>query len=152
MNNSYIKRDQFDFIESVEYQVSFAHGPIANINPIQSFHFYDYIMSQHNESMGAYEVDFLDFDFLPFMQLQQQVDAAEMWMKGMADAAINNNVSIQLCMELPRYLIAEFPPKCLFLNCVTSVICFNLSNSLLSLMPVQVKMIFPMLAIGGTLP
>lgn len=102
VNNNYAKRKQFDFIESLDYHLSFMSGPIADIMPNQSYTFYDYIMSQHVKSMGAYEVDFLDIDFLPFVQLQQKVDAAEMWMKGMSDAATKYNVSIQLCMELPR--------------------------------------------------
>lgn len=102
MNNSYVKRKQFDFIDSLNFQLGYARGPIANVVPSQSYKFYDYIMSQHNQSMGAYEVDFLDFQFLPFLQLQQQIDWSEMWMKGMADAALKHNVSMQLCMELPK--------------------------------------------------
>ena len=102
VHNNYVTRKQFDFIDSLDFQLSYARGPIANVEPHQSYQFYDYIMSQYSRSMGAYEVDFLDFQFLLFLELQEQVDAAEIWMKGMTDAALKHNVSVQLCMELPR--------------------------------------------------
>ncbi|XP_062516980.1 uncharacterized protein LOC134192275 [Corticium candelabrum] len=105
VHNNYVTRKQFDFIDSLDFQLSYARGPIANVEPHQSYQFYDYIMSQYSRSMGAYEVDFLDFQFLLFLELQEQVDAAEIWMKGMTDAALKHNVSVQLCMELPSDLL-----------------------------------------------
>eukprot|EP00118_Oscarella_pearsei_P005534 m.25502 g.25502 ORF g.25502 m.25502 type:complete len:805 (+) comp28821_c0_seq1:115-2529(+) len=104
--NVYAANKSFEFLTSFPFNVGWARGPIADVVPAQSADFYDAIMSQHAESMGGFELDFTDFQFLLFTELQQSVSgSAEMWMKGIADAALKHNVSMQLCMELPNDLL-----------------------------------------------
>lgn len=47
---------------------------------------------------NTYEIDFLDKNFLGCSPCMESVDAADLYYAGMANAALERNISIQYCL------------------------------------------------------
>eukprot|EP01060_Flectonema_neradi_P034904 TRINITY_DN6260_c1_g1_i2.p1 TRINITY_DN6260_c1_g1~~TRINITY_DN6260_c1_g1_i2.p1 ORF type:complete len:789 (+),score=122.23 TRINITY_DN6260_c1_g1_i2:47-2413(+) len=110
-NSTYWKENggKWDATYSIDYNAGWAQGQLANIHPDSSFDFYNSVFqkgrSQHG--MAEFEIDFLDFNYLLFPLFLQNHTASEDWLRGMADAAHTNNMTIQYCMTLPSDLLVS---------------------------------------------
>jgi hypothetical protein len=62
-------------------------------------------------NMLHFEVDFMDIQFGEYVEYVTEPGEHRKWLKGMADAALALNVSVQYCMPLPGHMLQtlEFP-------------------------------------------
>eukprot|EP00054_Salpingoeca_dolichothecata_P014646 m.83117 g.83117 ORF g.83117 m.83117 type:complete len:135 (+) comp21099_c0_seq3:224-628(+) len=92
----------------------FKQGKVCQVSAASSYAFYRALF-EHGITMGmtAYEVDFLMVDFLLTQAFVEDAFSAEAWMTGMATAALELNVTIQYCWELPSDLLQalKFPVR-----------------------------------------
>jgi len=58
-----------------------------------------------SQGMGAFEVDFLNYNFQLYSRFRSEPGAHAAWLKGMDDAAVEVGISIQYCMTLPQQLV-----------------------------------------------
>ena len=72
-----------------------------------SFAFYERIFADQKGVIGAFENDFLWYMAVLFPQFTQTVDGLYLWAKGMNDAALGANISVQYCMDLPSFALAS---------------------------------------------
>eukprot|EP01043_Picozoa_sp_COSAG02_P019449 COSAG02_NODE_937_length_15789_cov_11.515360_1_plen_690_part_00 len=96
-------------------------GVIGLPAPGDSRHYYDQFIGRFDKSMpdgtsgqralAGFEVDFLDMLFLTFPNFTSTLGASALWTKGMNDAMLARNLSIQYCMGLPSYMMQalEYP-------------------------------------------
>eukprot|EP00039_Didymoeca_costata_P022263 m.4153 g.4153 ORF g.4153 m.4153 type:complete len:922 (-) comp2906_c0_seq1:25-2790(-) len=80
---------------------------IFQIDPMQSTQFYMDIYAPYMKAgvMMASEVDFLNWSQLTVPALFAQLDGGHLFLKGMAEAALQNGISHQLCMSLPAQIL-----------------------------------------------
>lgn len=96
-------------------------GAIGLPAPADSRHYYDQFIGQFDKHMpdgspgqralAGFEVDFMDMLFLTFPNFTSTLGASALWTKGMNDAMLARNLSIQYCMGLPSYMMQalEYP-------------------------------------------
>jgi hypothetical protein len=98
-------------------------SPISNWNlgtiglpaPADSQRYYNKFIGQFDKSMPdgvpgqralvGFEVDFMDMLYLTFPNFTTTLGASATWSKGMNDAMLERNLSIQYCMGLPSYMM-----------------------------------------------
>ena len=99
----------WDATYSIHYNAGFARGQFGNVQPDSSYDFYNTIFRQGREERGMaeFEIDFLDFNYLIFPLFLRNLTASEIWLGGMANAAGNNNMTVQYCMTLPSDLLVS---------------------------------------------
>jgi len=72
------------------------------VTPDDSYHFFsdlfDLGKKMTNGRFNTYEIDFLDSNFQGCADCFLDVDASDRWYKGMADAALQRNISVQYCL------------------------------------------------------
>ena len=96
----------WSFMNGDHTKLSWFKGNTANVVPEQSFDFYTQVMALGKaQGMGAFEIDFLNYNFNLYPRFRNEPGAHAMWLKGMDDAAVEANVSIQYCMTLPQQMI-----------------------------------------------
>jgi hypothetical protein len=106
--NDYEK--SFPFLTSVNYTAWGEHGIFQAISSSDSYKFYKFLMGIGlTNAMSNFRVDFLDFNFLAVPFFQEHPLAYEQWLKGMADAALDIGVPIELSMPMPSDILAALP-------------------------------------------
>ena len=72
------------------------------VTPNDSYKFFSDVFDdgakQTNGRFATYEIDFLDSNFAGSASMFDDVDAADRWYQGMADAALERNIAIQYCL------------------------------------------------------
>ena len=98
-----------NFLVSNYFDVGWDKGVISVPAPASSYTFYRAIMQEYTKTgvLGAFEVDFSDFLLLLFDEFAHDVSSASIWATGMAQAAHDMTMSVQLCMTLPAYIMAS---------------------------------------------
>jgi len=99
------------FVKGGPYHVHWAPSYMGQPAPQSSYSFYSRIFNETRDSIGAFEVDFLDFDYEGFSNFTSNVYGERMWFGGMADAALEYKLPVQICMALPAQTMyaLEFP-------------------------------------------
>ena len=74
----------------------------AEPHPEDSLAFYRMLFDYglQNE-MAGYENDYLDYNYLSMPYLRKNFGAANQWLSGMNQAALERQLPIQICMALP---------------------------------------------------
>eukprot|EP00054_Salpingoeca_dolichothecata_P014978 m.85361 g.85361 ORF g.85361 m.85361 type:complete len:885 (+) comp21264_c0_seq1:72-2726(+) len=104
--NSHRHYPNITFINSTLYKQHSSYVHDALPSPEDSFAFYDLIMGNYtSRGMQAFEVDFMDFNFLLYPTFMKNATASFFWAEGMARAAEAHGISIQYCMTLPAYIM-----------------------------------------------
>ena len=80
---------------------SHPNQPIAYVAPFRAFA----ALAPHPAGMGAFEVDFLDFNHDLYPRFRTEPGAHAAWLKGINDAAVEANISVQYCMALPSQML-----------------------------------------------
>jgi hypothetical protein len=96
--------DKFDTDHKYNMTPSTVFSDTKLVAPNDSYHFFsdwfdlgaDIVGSR--EQFVAYEIDFLDSNFQGSISMFDDVDAADRWYKGMADAALERDIVIQYCL------------------------------------------------------
>ena len=74
-----------------------------------SYTFYSFIISQYSNISIGFEIDFMDYEYAGFSIFtngyNNMVNMSYQWMKGINDANIKYNQSIQYCMTPPLYVL-----------------------------------------------
>lgn len=100
------KGGKYNFMDGDPVHISWFDGNTSNVVPEESLQFYRDIMHLgKSQGMGAFEVDFLNYNFKLYSRFRSEPGAFATWIKGMDDAAVESNVSIQYCMTLPQQLL-----------------------------------------------
>ena len=102
-----VYKDRYTFLPSYDHVSN--TGPIALVAPAQAEKFYGELMDYGlmEGAMIAFEVDFMDYQYLEFPDLASTVGLAEQWQEGIGKAAATRNITVQLCMQLPCELMAS---------------------------------------------
>ncbi|KAH8055514.1 hypothetical protein JL721_10243 [Aureococcus anophagefferens] len=78
-----------------------------DVAPAQSLEFYGAMFDRGMaQGMASFEPDFMQANYNCVDDFVQTVDAAETWQRGMADAALARNVSVQWCYATPTDVLA----------------------------------------------
>jgi hypothetical protein len=83
----------------------------ALIQPADAYKFFaqlfDLGKTITNGRFNTYEIDFLDDNFRGCADCFTTVDSADEWYQGMADAAMERNISIQYCLPSATDMLAS---------------------------------------------
>ena len=110
------KGGSFAFMDGDDAHKSWFYGNTSNVVPEQAQAFFHTIMRQGAaQGMGAFEVDFLDFNFQLYSRFRSQPGAHAAWLRGLDAAAVEASVGVQYCMALPQQIVNSAT-----LNAVTS--------------------------------
>lgn len=95
------------FIYSNYWNQGWGSGYFAQIHPDASYDYYSQLFrtGKTTLAMGGFEIDFLDMNYLLFPAFTTNVSGSQAWLGGMAQAAIENDLTIQYCMELPSDIL-----------------------------------------------
>ena len=78
-----------------------------DVAPAQSLEFYGAMFDRGMaQGMASFEPDFMQANYNCVDDFVQTVDAAETWQRGMADAALARNVSVQWCYATPTDVLS----------------------------------------------
>ena len=81
------------------------------VTPDDSYNFFtdlfDLGKSMPNGKFNTYDIDFLDANFQGCKDCFSDVNAADKWYAGMANAALERNVSIQYCLPSATDMLAS---------------------------------------------
>ena len=92
----------FTFMDGDETHLSWFKGNTSNVVPEQAGAFWRSIMAQGSrQGMGAFEVDFLDYNFDLYPRFRSDPGAHALWLRGLDDAAAAAGVSVQ-CAPHPH--------------------------------------------------
>jgi hypothetical protein len=69
--------------------------------------FFDLGKSMTNNRFNTYEIDFLDSNFQGCVACMDDVGASDRWYAGMANAALERNISIQYCLPSATDMLAS---------------------------------------------
>lgn len=68
---------------------------------------FDLGLKETNGRFNTYEIDFLDANFQGCADCFNDVTAADKWYSGMANAALERNISIQYCLPSATDMLAS---------------------------------------------
>jgi hypothetical protein len=101
-NLSRMAMPPFSFLESVRIDVGWFTGTLSRPLVNETYAFYSSLFERGSRwGMNAFEVDFMDFLNLLFAENNLDVTSLDAWERGLADAARDHGVPVQLCMDLP---------------------------------------------------
>jgi hypothetical protein len=91
---------KYDFMDGkppAPSHASWFKGNTSNVVPEQSLDFYREVMAIGKaQGMGAFEIDFMNYNYLLYDRFTNEPGAFAAWIKGMDDAAVENDISIQV--------------------------------------------------------
>lgn len=100
------------FLSSRHFDVGWAKGIVGDISPTHSFEFYDRIMqgydgafSNQTGALVAFEIDFMDFNYLLYNELLTNESAYDTWATGLNNAAAKHGLPVQYCMGLSNEMM-----------------------------------------------
>ena len=98
------------FMDGDAVSLSWFKGNTSNVVPEQAYPFYRWLLGEMGaarQGMGAFEVDFLNFNFKLYPRFRGEPGAHGAWLDGIDRAAreVGSGVSVQYCMALPQQLL-----------------------------------------------
>mmetsp|Transcript_21526 Transcript_21526/g.67224 ORF Transcript_21526/g.67224 Transcript_21526/m.67224 type:complete len:402 (+) Transcript_21526:608-1813(+) len=107
-DNVYRKENggKFTFMDGDEVFKSWFKGNTSNVVPEEALDFFRLIMQQGlDQGMGAFEVDFMDYNRNLYKRFRSETGAFAKWVKGIDDAAKEYAIPVQYCMAQPQELV-----------------------------------------------
>ena len=83
-----------------------------DVTPSESRKFYDWFFEKGvNAGMVSFEPDFMNQNYNCVDEFIESASAGKLWQRGMADAALDRNVSVQWCYASPSDILSamDFP-------------------------------------------
>lgn len=97
---------KYSFLDAPEQHLSWFKGNVSNVVPEQAADFFRDIMKQgKSQGMGAFEVDFMNYQYSLYDRFASDPGAFAQWARGLDEAAREADVSVQYCMALPSELL-----------------------------------------------
>jgi len=104
---AYNNMTSFEWVTSVTCPIGLEHCS-SRVAGRDSYEFHSYIFDLGvGYGMTNFEIDFINFQHLSFTDTSTEVRIFDEWWGGMAQAALEHSMPVQLCMALPAVVLAS---------------------------------------------